>query len=169
MNLYNISIELRNLADSVDPETGEMSDELYVQMDALEMTKTQKVESLSLYMRECEAEADMIQSEIERLESMKQYKLNRAEWVKKYMARSLSHEEKIKTPLCSVFFRRSESVDVPDGYNVESLLALGLAREKRTVSLDKAKLKEMLHEGATFQDSNGYAIELKESWSLQVK
>lgn len=169
MNLYNISIELRNLADEIDPDTGEMSDDLLVKMDALEMTKVQKIEALSLYMREAEAEADVIAGEINRLETMKQFKLNRAEWIRRYMARSLTHEEKIKTPLCSVYFRRSQSVDVPEGYDMEGLLRLGFAKEKRTVSPDKAKLKEVLSGGGVLQDANGYEISLKENWSLQVK
>lgn len=169
MKLYNISIELRNLADSVDSETGEVSDEVFDRMDALEIEKTQKIEALSLYMRESLAEADVIGAEIDRLQAMKQFKLNRAEWIKRYIARSLTHEEKIKTPLCSVYFRRSELVDVPEGYDMEGLLRLGFAKEKRTVLPDKTKLKEVLSDGAVLQDANGYEISLKENWSLQVK
>lgn len=140
MTLFEIDTALENAFwDCVDPETGEITDSM--SLDALKMARDEKIENIGLFIKNLTAEATAIKAEEANLAKRRKSCENRAAWLRKYLANSLQGES-FKTPKLSVSWRKSESVevenvwDLPDDYVKFS-----------DPTPDKVKIKESLKQG----------------------
>jgi len=113
--IYEIDAKIAELIEnSIDPETGE----LVLDEDALselEMEKSEKIENLLLYYKECVSRMKAIKEEADTLnERAKAYKA-KAERIEAAAARLLNGE-KFETPRVRVTFRKSTPLVVMDGF-----------------------------------------------------
>lgn len=125
MSLYEIDRQLERLlmlesGNLVDTETGEILTKEAV--DALQMERETKIENCLLFVKNMNAEADMIKAEIDNLTARMKACKNKADWCKNYVANELAGE-KFKTAKVAVTYRKSEAVelqgliiDVPNQY-----------------------------------------------------
>lgn len=151
--LYEIKADIENLLNSVtDPETGEVVDT--DALDDLLMERDQKLESVALYCKDINAEIVAITHEImiqeQRVERLKKT----YEGLKHYLAAALDGQ-KFSTPKCEVSFRKSESVDIDEGF-IEwasdiNNLALHFLKHKETITPDKTQIKQFLKSGGTLE------------------
>lgn len=151
--LYEINRDIENLINAVtDPETGEVVDT--DALDALFLEREQKLENVALYCKDVNAEIVAISHEImiqeQRVERLKKT----YEGLKLYLANALDGQ-KFATAKCEVSFRKSESVELDDGFiewasDVENL-ALHYLKRKETVTADKTAIKQYLKSGGTLQ------------------
>lgn len=113
MNLYQINEAIENaFMNCIDPETGEIVGDTSV-LDDLQIQRDEKIENIALYIKNLKAEAEAIQNEERKLKSRRQTCENRADWLKKYLANNLQGE-KFKTARVAVSWRKSQSVEVED-------------------------------------------------------
>lgn len=125
MKLYEINEQLESLlmlesGNYVDTTTGEILTKEAV--DALQMERETKIENCLLFVKNMNAEADMIKAEIDNLTARMKACKNKADWCKNYVVNELAGE-KFKTAKVSVTYRKSEAVelqglliDVPNQY-----------------------------------------------------
>lgn len=154
MTLYEIDEKILSM---VDPETGEVLDA--EALNALEMDRVKKIESIALAYKNLMAEAAALEAEKKSFEEREKRTKNRAEDIKKYLAYVLDGQ-KFKTTLVEIGFRKSESVVVdcdvfrlPDDF-----------LKYKMPEPDKTKIKTALKSG---QDISGCRIEVKNNINIK--
>jgi hypothetical protein len=145
MNIYQIQNEYQLLINSIIENDGEITPD---QELALTINKDQlqsKSESYAYVIKQMDAECDIIDLEIKRLQQCKKVRENAIERLKATLTCAMNTFEvpEIKTPLIKINFRKSESVivmdvnDLPAEYKVV----------KVTEQADKVKIKDALKKG----------------------
>lgn len=162
MNIYQIQNEYQLLINSIIENDGEITPE---QELALTINKDQlqsKSESYAYVIKQMDAECDIIDLEIKRLQQAKKVRENTVERLKATLsnAMQLFEVDEIKTPLIKLNFRKSESVVV---YDTNSLPQM-YKTIKVTETPDKAKIKEAIKQGETV-----VGAELVINQNLQIK
>lgn len=162
MRLYEINAQLERLLDvgdgrMVDEETGELFDQ--EALEALEMERDAKIDGCLFFIKNCKADAKMLDEEIKKLQAKKQAIENKAERTKNYVEHCLKGE-KFKSLLNNVYFTKSVKVEI-DEEKIEKLPSQYL---KTTISVNKAELKKALQAGEFIDGAM-----LVESMSLTLK
>jgi hypothetical protein len=134
MTLYEINEEMMNC---IDPETGEVDID---QLNALQMLREDKIESIALWIKDLKAEAEALKAEKLAFQARQAAAENKAESLKNYLANALNGE-KFKTTRCAVSFRKAEKVEITD--------ELELPPEFTTVEIkaDKTAIKQAIKNG----------------------
>lgn len=162
MNIYSIQNEYQLLINQIIESDGEVTPELEL---ALAINKDQlqsKSESYAYIIKQMDAECDIIDLEIKRLQQCKKVRENTIDRLKSTLTTAMNVFEvpEIKTPLIKINFRKSESVivmdvnDLPKEYKVV----------KVTEQADKVKIKEALKAGESI-----LGCELVVNQNLQIK
>lgn len=115
MELYKLKAEwIEALESAIDTETGELKDmEAYEKFDAISCELDEKLESVSLYIKNVLAEAAAVREEKLKLGD-RQAKLERkAESLKRYLMNNMV-DDKFSTPKVQVSFRKSEQTIIDD-------------------------------------------------------
>ena len=162
MNIYQIQNEYQLLINSIIENDGEITLE---QELALTINKDQlqsKSESYAYVIKQMDAECDIIDLEIKRLQQAKKVRENTVERLKYTLtnAMQLFEVDEIKTPLIKLNFRKSESVVVYDTNSLPQMYKI----IKVTETPDKAKIKEAIKQGETV-----VGAELVINQNLQIK
>lgn len=124
----------------VDFETGEIIDQ--DQLDNLMMERSEKIESVALWVKNLESDAAAYKAEKEAFAQREKQASEKAKRLKEWLAR-VCEGEKFSTSKCAVSFRKSESVeilsadDIPEEY----------LRVKMTSEPDKVAIKEAIKSG----------------------
>ena len=139
MKLYEIEDAIM---DVFDPETGEILDE--DKLARLEMERDKKIENIALYIKDLKAEAEAIKTEKMNLTKRQQTAENHAESLKRYLTKCLDGE-KFKTARVAISYRKSETVEFIDGFDIN--LLPDQYQRKRDPEADKTALKDALKEG----------------------
>lgn len=144
MTLYEIDNRLQEL---VDPETGEIAD--YEAFEALDMERTHKLENMACWVKNMEATANGIASEVKSLQARKAAIVKRAERISGYLQEALAGQ-KFETPKCSITYRNSTAVVIDDsttlveyleGHGHTGCITYGEPK------IDKKELKKLLNDG----------------------
>lgn len=110
MSIYDID---KSIVALMDMETGEITDE--EAFDQLQMAREQKIEGIGCYLKDSLAEAKAIKEEEGNLAARRKVVENRAERLKNLLAYAL-HGEKWNSPRLKVSYRKSQTVEVSDGF-----------------------------------------------------
>ena len=108
MKLYEINMAIM---ECVDTETGEILD--FEKLDALNMAREEKIESLGLWVKTLDAEASAIREEEKALAERRRVKENKAERLRAYLADVLGGCS-FETARVKMTFRTSTSLNVTD-------------------------------------------------------
>lgn len=119
MKLYEITAELRRLADEVEAselsETSEsVLDSFRERLDKLLLTRDQKIQNIYCLLKEWKREAEAIAEEKKFLTARQRAVENRVERLKAYLAENLEIGEKWKGAVGSIYWQTSESVEATD-------------------------------------------------------
>lgn len=144
MKLYEIEQGLRALIEGtlekiVDMETGEVF--TVDNLENLQLVKEEKLEGCAVVYKELKADAEALANEIKTLQERKARLVKKQEWLADYMAVALNGE-KLKTPKCTISYRKSESVELTG--NIEEVPSEYC---KTKVELDKTAVKKAIKEG----------------------
>lgn len=158
MNIYEIDQSITAL---IDPETGEIKD--FDVFAELQMEREAKIENMALWIKNLVAEAGAIKAEKDALYEREKTAKNKAERLKNYLSKILNGE-KYSTPRVAISFRKSESVDVDEGFaqwaktNADHLL------KYKEPEADKAAIKEAIKNGASVEFAR-----LEQKTNIQIK
>ena len=143
--LYDIDQEI---LDCMDLETGEIID--IEKLNALQMERDRKLESVALWIKDMKAEAAAVKEEADKLTARKKALENKMESLKSWLLIALEGG-KLKTPRCNVYQTHSTRVNVPDEAGLISFLQAQDDPEKflrfREPELRKDEIKKALNDG----------------------
>lgn len=162
MNIFNIQNEYKLLVSELIENGGELTPELELSLQINKDQLQSKSENYAYIIKQIDAECDIIDNEIKRLQQTKKVRENTVERLKSTLTIAMNTFEvtEIKTPLIKINFRKSKSVIV---YDVNSLPQM-FKTIKVTETPDKAKIKEVIKNGDTV-----VGAELVISQNLQIK
>lgn len=135
--LYEID---NDILSCVDEETGEIIDE--AKLEALEMERDRKIESVILWRKDLIAESKAVKEEAQNLAKRAKVCENKAEQLKNYISYALNGE-KFKTERCSVSYRNTSSIVIDD----LNQLPVEVWKDLSEDWISKNKIKEMLEAG----------------------
>lgn len=135
--LYEID---QAIIECLDMETGEIVDA--ERLDALEMERNDKIESVACWYKNLVADAQAYKAEKEAFAEREKAAMKKAEGLKNWLAYALNGQ-KFSTWRCAVSFRKSEMVEITD----ESLIPLEMKTEKITYTPNKTAIKEAIKAG----------------------
>jgi len=156
MEIYQINQEVRNALQVEDQE------EQKYQLDQLKLTLEEKVENMTMAMRNFETTAVAIDDEIKRLQELKKSAQNRAVTIKKYIHSGMEQQGLKRLEFTNfqlLIAKCPPSVDIQSETDVPAEFWV----TKKVHSIDKKKLKDALKEGEV------EGAELKQSTSLRIK
>ena len=162
MNIFNIQNEYKLLVSELIENGGELTPELELSLQINKDQLQSKSENYAYIIKQIDAECDIIDNEIKRLQQAKKVRENTVDRLKSTLTTAMNTFEvtEIKTPLIKINFRKSESVIV---YDVNSLPQM-FKTIKVTETPDKAKIKEVIKNGDTV-----VGAELVISQNLQIR
>lgn len=128
MNLYEINMEIEKcMAEATDPVTGEIiGDYLDTEkLEALEMDKAKKVESIAKWVKNLKAEAEAIKTEKLKLADRQKRAENKIGYLEAYLEDSLKGEKfKSEDGTVDIRYRTSRSVKCIGKSEDEVILSL---------------------------------------------
>jgi hypothetical protein len=146
ISIYQIEQSYNQLAEELIENGGELTPELEQSLAITEEQLQNKSVAYSFVIKQMDADIDIIDAEIKRLQAAKKQREKATEYLKDRIkhAMHLFSIEEIKTPLVKINFRKSESVEVDDVNALPSLYKV----VKVTEQADKAAIKAALKDGA---------------------
>lgn len=157
MTLFELNKVIEDFELIVDEETGEVLN--FDDLDALKLAKDEKIESVCLWIKNLEAEADAIKTEEKNLEARRKSKENKIKSLKGYVAYALGGK-KFETPKVAVSYRKSVSVNIPD----DTAIADEYCNFTVVKKPDKTMIKNALSAGKEI-----FGAELVEKQNLQIR
>lgn len=157
-NLFNIDAELYEVYNEIENNGGEMTPELEATLEITEAERMTKGEGYVYVIKQLRSQADMIKSEIKRLQELAKRYENSADKLSDTLLQSVVANGQIKTALVTISSRKSKSVSITD----ESLLGAEFLRIK--TEPNKTAIKEAIEAG---QEVAGALI--VENYSLNIR
>lgn len=136
-SLYEID---KSIMECLDFETGEILDA--ERLNALQMERQEKVESVALWIKNLSADAIAYKAEKDAFAEREKAALKKIESLKAWLSGALEGQ-KFSTWRCAVTFRKSEAVEIED----EALIPQEMKTEKITYSPNKTAIKEAIKAG----------------------
>lgn len=168
-NLYKIDGRLETLVtEEFDEETGEILDgeELTKRFDEVALELENKISNIACFIKNLNAEAEMIKAEKQNLDKRQKQAEKKAEWLKSYLDGYLKatvkeiNKYKFSDARCQIGYRKSSTVEVPD----LDLLDKKYIKTKTEYSADKTAIKEAIKNGESVQGAS-----IKENLNIQIK
>lgn len=143
MNLYEMNAQIEELSEQlVDPETGEVNEEVMEQLDKLNMDRDEKLEGCGIVIKNLAAECIALKIEIDALKERMASKNRRMDNMMRYVDNNL-RGEKFETAKVAFSYRKSQSVDVVD----EEAVPDELCKYETTRKPVKTEIKKLLKNG----------------------
>ena len=144
MTLYEIDAEIMEIIENaVDPETGEIIDELAMAgLGNLNEAREKKIENMLLMVKNLESDAEQLKAEKLAFDQRQRVALNKAEWLKKCVQNSLAGAKGTRQRL-AVSYRKSTAVEFTG--DVRKLPEECIKRKEPEV--DKTALGKLLRGG----------------------
>lgn len=161
-SIFKIQAEYQQIVNELIENGGNLTPELEL---ALQITKDNfhsKSENYAYITKQFDAEMDIIDAEIKRLQQAKKTREKAIERLKANieMAMITFEVDKIETPLIKISFRKSESVEVEDVNTLPALYKVVKVSE----SADKLKIKDAIKSGEIIEGCS-----IKTNRNLQIK
>lgn len=163
--LYEINQKIEEILDrlyeTVDEETGEVSEDILFELADMQEERKTKLDNIGAYIKNLEAEAKAIKEEIANLKKRMDAKTRKADRLRQYVAEDLlAHDEKkMETSRIKYSFLPSTQVKVD-----EVLIPKKYIIKKIQTRVDIAGIKKLLKEGHKIRGA-----ELVENQNLQIK
>ena len=160
--LYEID---QDILGCVDAETGEILDA--EKLDALEMERERKLEGVTLWVKDLNAEAAAVKEEADKLTARKRALDNQITALKSWLLIALDGQ-KLKTPRCSVYYTHTPKLSVADEEKLIGFLKTLEEPEQflrfREPELRKDEIKKALKDGTIIPGAS-----LEETESVVIK
>lgn len=162
LTIYQIEQSYNQLAEELIENGGELTPSLEEQLAITEDQLQNKSVAYSFVIKQMDADVDIIDAEIKRLQNLKKQREKASEYLKERIKHAMDtfQIEEIKTPLVKINFRKSESVEVDDVNQLPAAFKV----VKVTEQADKAAIKAAIKDGV---EVTGCRIETHRN--LQIK
>ena len=151
-SLYDLQAEILDCVN----EDGELLD--IERFEELNMAIEDKIESLCLWVKNLDAEAEAIKAEENALKDRRQRKENRAASIRQYIQGFLAGS-KFETSKVAITYRKSEVVEVAEGASIPDAFL-----KPQPAKVDKTLLKKAIKDGEHFE-----GVQLIEKQNMSIK
>lgn len=159
-NLFEINKAIMDAWDAcVDPDTGEIDESKYAEMEALQVEFNTKIENLACWAKNLTSDAVQLKAEAAALTDRAKAAEKKADSLKRYIAAAL-HGTKFETPRCAIGWRKSTVVTIAEGATLPS----EYMRTKITTEPDKMAIKLALTAGKAV---DGCSLETRNNMTLK--
>lgn len=159
-NLFEINKAIMDAWDAcIDPETGEIDESKYAEMEALQMEFDSKIENLACWAKNLISDAAQLKAEAATLTDRAKSAEKKADSLKRYIAAAL-HGTKFETARCAINWRKSTAIAIAEGAQIPSKYV----RTKIIAEPDKALLKAALAAG---EEIDGCTLETRNNMTLK--
>lgn len=156
MTLYELDKAIADFELEVN-EDGEVLN--IDELDELQLAREQKIEGISLWVKNLEAEKEAVKHEKDNFADREKRLGKKIDSLKKYLTYALDGQ-KFSTPKVAVSFRKSESVLVKDKYLIpDNYMNISVVREP-----NKTAIKNALKRGEEIM-----GVELLEKQNVSIK
>ena len=109
MKLYELSMQYQRLLDQIEEADGELTDEQWEMLEALDDAFDAKVENLGKFIRSLKGDADAVKAERQRLAAREKSLGNKSAWLKRYLQQALeaAGKNKVKGAVLTVSLRKA--------------------------------------------------------------
>lgn len=115
--LYEINADIDTLIEScIDPETGEVIEDLDERLNELTIARAEKIENLAFVIKNYKAEAEKLDKFKKQVDARLKAYTNNIERLKRYLASCMNDGEKFKSTMNSIYFMHTKSVNVSDAF-----------------------------------------------------
>lgn len=161
-NIFKIQSEYQQIVNELIENGGELTPELELAMQITKDNFHSKSENYAFITRQFDAEMDIIDNEIKRLQQAKKTREKAIERLKANieMAMNTFEVDKIETPLIKISFRKSESVEVEDVNNLPNEFKV----IKLSETADKLKIKDAIKSGILIEGCS-----IKTNRNIQIR
>lgn len=142
-NLYNISNEIEEILERVDPETGEITEQVVGELDELFTSRDEQVEGLAAYLTDLKSYEDNLKTEIDRLKARLDSIRRRAEHIRDFINANTPDDYKLKTDLFTVYKGSTTKLEMPEA-DPKDYIATGFVKTK--YEWNKEGLKKYMKE-----------------------
>ena len=145
MNIFKIQSEYQQIVNELIDNGGNLTPELELAMQITKDNFHSKSENYAFITRQFNAEINIINEEVKRLEQSRKVREKAINRLKANieMAMNTFEVDKIETPLIKISFRKSESVEVEDINTLPALYKVVKVSE----TADKLKIKDAIKSG----------------------
>ena len=157
MTLYEIDKAILDFEFEIDEESGEILNAN--ELDELNLAREQKIEGISLWIKNLEAEKEAVKHEKDNFADREKRLGKKIDSLKGYLTYALDGQ-KFSTPRVAVSFRKSESVLVKDEYLIPDEYCDFTVMRKP----NKKNIKDALKNGKELM-----GVELVEKQNVSVK
>lgn len=172
MNLYNINNEIDRLWDEsqiVDEETGEIKEnpETIVQIEALQISKQDLIKWNCLKYKDLQAFSKAISEEIKEMQRKKKVTDTLILRIENYIQQNVEENQKIKDVNFEISWRKSESIQVDEFADLESIHENfpEICEKKVIYNISKMAAKEYLKTTGTLPE--GLEVIKKNNMSIK--
>ena len=155
MTLYELDARIRDFDFEVDEETGEILNA--AELDDLEMERDTKIENIALWIKNLAADIEAYKREKESFYQKEKVAKNKLDSLKGYLTGYL-HGDKFKSDRVNISYRKSESVEIANGFNDERFMI------EQEPKIDKVAIKKALKDGEEIP-----GVMLIEKQNIQIK
>ncbi len=173
--LYDLNEELRTAIENlVDMDTGEISEEGDLALEAIGLARAEKVEAYAVVIRELEGESEMYDKEMKRMRGRRDQVRRKVRGLESRLLQNLERGEEVKGRVFRVISFPTTQVQI--GAEIESEEGIKthvpLHCQKKTdpvpayLTVDKAACKKWLK---AHPEESIVGVELAETATLQIK
>lgn len=123
----------------VDQETGEILDA--EKLDALQMEREQKLEGVTLWIKDLKAEAEAVKAEADKLNARKKSLENKIDGLKQWLLFALDGG-RLQTPRCKVYLTHNQRLTVADEPGLVEYLMNSLTYREQFLRFKEPELKK---------------------------
>ena len=168
MNIYELNTQIKDIEDFIldyaEANEGDITGcNFEVELDSLEMEKTDKLVSMGVWFKNLTAEAKAIKDEKDALDKRQKALDNKASRIKSYIHAVLGEGNKINEPQIVLSWRKSKSLELKVSAEV-----LPAEFQNLTITENKSALKADILENGIKGQAWQYA-KITESQNLQIK
>ena len=163
MTLYEIE---QAMLECVDLDSGEVIDP--AKLDALQMERTAKLESVALWIKNLESDVEAYKAEMESFAARRKAAERKIESLKAYLSNALDWA-KFSTAKCAVSFRKSEKVELLNEDHFRSWAVMNHRPDLLTVSEPKISLTAVKNALKAGELLDGSGAELVQKNNIQIK
>jgi hypothetical protein len=145
LTIYQIEQSYNQLAEELMENGGELTPSLEEALAITEEQLQNKSVAYSFVIKQIDADVDIIDAEIKRLQALKKQREKASEYLKERIKHAMDtfQIDEIKTPLVKINFRKSETVEVDDVNQLPAAFKV----VKVTEQADKVSIKAALKDG----------------------
>ena len=147
ISLYSLNNRQREIEEALSIADGELTQDIQAMISSYSESRDDRLEALCVLIKNSDAEAGMLKTEIDRLTGLKKLAENRSKRLREAVQCSLEESETWTKGTHALSYSKSQAVEVDDAVDGVYALPEVYLRVKTTIEPNKEELSKALKQG----------------------